>query len=155
MWYNICNYWEKTMEKSAEKTFVEDLWEKSPELVTKIVKKICRVEEEKFGDRLEFVKQVNGVLKFKVYGRVQRFIEVNNFSIRTSYSDNDYENSLISSKWRRFMFACYGEAYAMQYISKRNLQLDKFMADYEQKYNNQTKTALNEMGFKWDREQTK
>ena len=135
--------------------FVEDLWEQNPELVIKAIKKICRVEEEKFGDRLEFVEQANGVLKFKVYGRCQRFIEVNNFSIRTSYSDDNYENSLISSKWRRFMYACYGEAYAMQYISKRNLQLDKFMAEYEQKYNKQTQTSLDEMGFKLDREQTK
>ena len=53
------------------------------------------------------------------------------------------------------MFAGYGEAYAMQYVSNRNKQLDKFMAEYEQKYNNQTKTSLDEMGFKLDMEQTK
>lgn len=132
-----------------KKTFVEQLWEKNPELVEKQVKNICRVNEM-YGDEFYFNKASNGVLKFEVRGRAVRNIYVGDFAIRTTYSDADYENSPLSSQWRSFMYGIYDKPYAMQYISKRNQQLDKFMADYEEKYNAQTRKTLDQMGFELD-----
>ena len=136
-----------------KKTFVEQLWEKNPELVEKQVINICRIEE-KYGDELHFVVMSNGVLKFEVRGRALRNIQVGDFSIRVT-GDADYENSPRSSKWRSFMYGIYDKPYAMQYISKRNQQLDKFMADYEEKYNAQTRKILVQMGFELDNGHTK
>ena len=144
------------MEKGfREKSFVEDLWENNPELVIKAIKKICLVNE-KWGDKLSFVKiDDDGELIFKKTGRSTFFIIVNDFSIRTTDSGKNYQNSPMSIAWVKFMFNICGDKYAMQYISHRNKQLDKFMAEYEQEYNNQTREVLKEMGFELNNGQTK
>lgn len=101
------------------------------------------------GDELYFDELVNSTLKFTKYGRVKNFIFVGDFYIRTTYSGKDYEDSIISEKWRTFMYDQFGSAYAVQFISQRNQQLDKFMADYEEKYNAQTRNMLDKMGFNY------
>lgn len=129
--------------------FIEDLWDKDPELVIKTIKKICNLNE-KWGDRLEFERIENATLTFKKYGRALDFIVVKDFSIRaSSYSSNDYETSTANTAWVKFMYEIYGDKYAMRFISQRNQQLDKFMADYEEKYNAQTRNMLDKMDFNY------
>lgn len=138
-----------------EKTFVEDLWEKFPEQTENAIKKICNLNE-KWGDRLEFERIKNGALTFKKYGRALDFIVVKDFSIRTSsYSSNDYETSTTNTAWIKFMYSIYGNKYALQYIDRRNQQLDKFMAEYEEQYNEETRTVLDDIGFQANKGQTK
>ena len=103
-----------------EKTFVQNLWEKKPDLVSQKIKEICNIDEEK-GDKLQFSELKDGALKFINHGHVSIFIVASDFAIRTSYSGNDYENSKLSKKWANFMYSVYGNKYAMQYISKRYL----------------------------------
>ena len=135
--------------------FIEDLWEKCPEQTENAIKKICNLNE-KWGDRLEFERIKNGALIFKKYGRALDLIVVNDFSIRaSSYSSNDYETSTTNTAWIRFMYSIYGNKYAMQYISHRNQQLDRFMAEYEEKYNKETREMLDKMGFEATKGQTK
>ena len=136
------------------KTFVEDLWGKNPKLIENQIKNICAIKEM-YGDELCFDNMTNGVLKFEVHGRVLRNIQVGDFAIRTTFTDEDYENSQLSKQWRSFMFSQFGNPYAMQYISKRNQKLDRFMAEYEEKYNNQTRNVLKEMGFELVSNRTK
>ena len=133
--------------ENIQKTFVEDLWEKNPVEIIKKITEICLINKD-WGDKLHFVKiDDDGELVFKKTGRSTMFIMVNNFSIRTTESGKNYEYSTMSDRWREFMVGVYGDKYAIQFISKRNLQLDKFMAEYEENYNNQTRTMLDKMGF--------
>ncbi|MBQ8522082.1 MAG: hypothetical protein IJ458_00270 [Clostridia bacterium] len=135
-------------------TFVEDLWEKFPEQTINAIKKICLVNE-KWGDSLEFNGFEDGALIFKKTGRSPDRIVVSNFAIRTTYSSKNYQDSPMSIAWVKFMFSIYGGKYAMQYISQRNMELDKFMAEYEEKYNAQTRKVLVQMGFGKEKGQTK
>lgn len=138
-----------------EKTFVEDLWEKFPEQTINAIKKICLVNE-KWGDKLSFLKiDEDGELIFKKTGRSTFFIMVNDFSIRTTDSGKNYQDSPMSIAWVKFMFSIYSKKYALQYISRRNMQLDKFMAEYEEKYNAETRKVLDVMGFEVNKGQTK
>ena len=135
--------------ENIQKTFVEDLWEKNPVEIIKKITEICLINKN-WGDKLYFVKiDDDGELIFKKTGRCTMFIIVNNFSIRTTESDKNYEHSPMSEVWRNFMFDIYGDSYAMQFISQRNLQLDKFMAQYEDNYNSETRLMLDEMGFNY------
>lgn len=134
--------------------FIEDLWEKFPEQTEDMIKKICGVKEE-LGDELYFDELVNGVLKFTKYGKVNTFIQVRDFDIRTTYSGKDYANSPLSIEWMKFMKSVYGKKYLYHYIAHRNEQLDKFMARYEAEYNNQTEKVLDELGLETSNTKTK
>ena len=141
--------------------FVKDLWEKNPELMLKIIKEISNIDEE-LAKELSF-KGINerGNLEF---GATHLFsycnIYVNDFMIGgTEYLDHGSvrRTKLIneSISWKKSMYEIYGDKYVMRYISQRNLKLDKFMAEYEEKYNNETKAVLDEIGFNSSKGQTK
>lgn len=131
--------------ENIQKTFVEDLWEKNPVEVIKKITEICQINKN-WGDKLHFVKiDDDGELIFKKTGRSTMFIIVNSFHIRTTESGKNYEYSPLSEAWRNFMFDAYGHKYAIQFISQRNLQLDK----YEDNYNSETRLMLDKMGFNY------
>lgn len=137
-----------------EKTFIEDLWEKNPELVKDKLSEILDVEQE----RLIYDKKTkaNGYLRFGIKSRYARGYEdgviVNDYRIRFM---QDKSRPEIVADWVSFMFENCGKPYAMQYISKRNKQLDKFMAEHKEKYNAETRTVLEQMGFDINKGQTK
>lgn len=128
-----------------EKTFVEDLWDKDPVLVTNSVKRIFNVKE-KIGDKLVFLGKKNGALVFEKYGHCPEGFVLRDFGI-----DGYNFDSRVAEEWRTVMFEVYGTAYAMQLISQRNMQLDKFMAKYKENYNTQTRNALDNMGFNYEK----
>ena len=141
--------------------FIERLWEENPELLIKAIKKICNIDED-LAKAISFDGvDKNGNLKFSAQYSVDYCkVYLNDFYIQ----GEEYEERGLtrhtrmifdSSNWMKFMYNVYGDKYAMQYISKRNQKLDKFMADYEEKYNNETRKMLSEMGFEAIKGQTK
>ncbi len=129
--------------------FIEKLWEENPELVIKAVKKIFDVREEK-GDRLEFVEAGNGALRFKKYGHCSFGIVLTDFEV---YGQNI--NSGYNVKWMKFIYNEFGDVYIYQYIAYRNSKLDKFMAEYENKFNDETVKTINQLGFEMNNGKTK
>lgn len=144
------------MEKNfSQKSFVEDLWEKDPELVVKVIKNICLVNE-KWGDKLSFVKiDEDGELIFKKTGRSTFFIIVNDFSIRTTDSGKNYQNSPRSIAWIKFMFSVYGDKYVYQLISHGNKEFDEYIEKLKVEHENQTIEILDAIGFEINKGQTK
>ena len=124
--------------------FVEDLWEKNPELFKKGLSEVLDVDKE----RLVNDKKGNGYLRFGIkslYGKgYEDGVIVNDYKIRFM---QDKSRPEIVDFWVKFMYEIYGDKYAMGFISQRNQQLDKFMADYEEKYNAKTRQMLDVMGF--------
>lgn len=138
--------------KDINKTFVEDLWEKNPELLTKAVKKIFNIKEER-GDSIKFEDLRNGELVFHFKKQMDVYsttILLRDFEVYGRKINDSYMPA-----WMRFMYKVYGDKYAMQYISYRNKELDKYMAKYEEKYNSLTRRVLDEMGFEATKGQTK
>ena len=132
-----------------EKTFIEDLWEKNPELVRSKVASICSYRDD--------ATQYYRLLKHTKEGLVFRAsfmhnchdILVSDFGIKyITSTDLDSKDKTIN--WIKFMYSVYDKKYAYQFISHRNQQLDRFMEQYEEKYNNQTLKMLDEMGFDVD-----
>ena len=141
--------------------FVKDLWEKNPKWMLKTIKEVSNIDEE-LARKLSF-KGINerGNLEFGAT-HLSSFcnIYVNDFMIGgTEYLDHSSvrHTNLINKNitWMKSMYEIYGDKYVMRYISQRNLKLDKFMAEYEEKYNNETKTVLDEIGFNSSKGQTK
>lgn len=144
-----------------ENTFVKDLWGKNPELVIKAIKKVCNIDEE-LAKSLSFERiDENGGLKFRAkYVFDYCDICVGDFYMGgTEYIDRGPVRTtrILSNSigWMEFMYSVYGDKYAMQYITERNKKLDKYMAEYEENYNNQTRKVLAQMGFGNSKGQTK
>lgn len=132
--------------------FVEKLWEEQPDLVVKAIKKVWDIREER-GDTLEFIKIREGEIIFQKHARYSYYehsIIIRDFEVYANKVNNSYE-----PKWVKFMYKVYGDKYAIQYISHRNKQLDKFMAEYEEKYNKETRKVLDDMGFQASKGLTK
>ncbi len=121
--------------------FIENLWEEKPEMVTKAIKKIFDIREER-GDSLEFTQAGNGALRFEKYGHCSFGIVLTDFEVYGSTVNSGY-----NIKWLKFMYNVYGDKYALQYISHRNKALDKFVEEYKDNYNQKTKIVLDEIGF--------
>jgi len=121
--------------------FIEKLWEENPELITKAVKKIFEVREDR-GDSLKFVCIGNGALRFEKYGHCSFGIVLTDFEV---YGQD--VNSGRNIKWMKFMKSVLGEKYLYYFIAYRNNKLDKFMAEYEDNYNKETKKVLAELGM--------
>ena len=126
--------------------FIEDAWKKNPEFIINTIKKLCHVREE-YGDTLEFKNLHKGVLEFQKLGHVSTFINVSDFAIRTSYSGENFETSPLSIQWMKEMTNAIGPQYIFQFIAQRNKQLDKFLAEYEKKYNAETKEIVTKLGL--------
>ncbi|MFQ6723704.1 MAG: hypothetical protein ACLRFE_00015 [Clostridia bacterium] len=122
--------------------FIEDLWEKFPEQTINAVKKIFDIREER-GDSLEFKQANNGALRFEKYGHCSFGIVLTDFEVYGQQVNSGY-----NIKWLKFMKSVFGKKYLYYYIAYRNEKLDKFMAEYEADYNNQTKKVLAELGMK-------
>ena len=135
--------------------FIEELWEKYPEQTINVIKKITKLKDYSF----EYVEFENNCLKFDVYddedAEYKFTIYVSDFYMNVCTSVEDYEISKQTIQWIKFMYSIYGNKYALQYISKRNQQLDKFMAEYDEKHNNQTRKVLEEIGFQSNKGKTK
>ena len=134
--------------------FIEKLWEENSELVIKVVKRIFGINEER-GDTFKFEKSENGVLNFSVFGRECCNIYVSDFDIGTIYSIPFKVDSAISIRWLKFMYKTFGDKYIYHFIAHRNNELDKFIAAYEEEYNDQTKKILNGIGFNVNNDKTK
>ncbi|MBQ3502314.1 MAG: hypothetical protein IJA72_01450 [Clostridia bacterium] len=134
--------------------FIEKLWEEKPELVVKEVKKIFGVNKEK-GDRLKFKKLENGVLTFVKYGHDGFNVYVNDFSVSTINAIPYKLETKQVKDWMSFMFDEFGDEYIYEFLSHRNNQLDKFKAEFESNFNNETMNAINQLGFRMDKGNTK
>ena len=97
----------------------------------------------------------DNALVFIRYGRVREKIYLGDFWISTVRSTPYKANNECALKWVKFMYNVYGDKYALQYIAYRNRELDKFMAEYEEKFNRETRKVLDEMGFGKEQSQTK
>ena len=126
--------------------FIEKLWEENPKRVERAVKSIFSVRED-WGDGIEFKKIEDNALVFIRYGRVREKIYLGDFWVSTVRSTPYKANNECALKWVKFMYNVYGDKYALQYIAYRNRELDKFMAEYEEKFNRETRKVLDEMGF--------
>ena len=130
--------------------FIEKLWQQNPKTVEDMLKRICELRDEK-GDKIEHKGLKNGYMHFDVSNEDDDYqfdLYVNDFKISVSTICEEHKATKYDVRWMKFMYKIYGDEYAMQYISHRNKQLDKFMHDYEQKYNKQTVSILAEMGDK-------
>ena len=127
-----------------QKSFVEDLWEQNPELIKDKLSEILDVEK----NRLVYSNKTkdSGYLGFGIK-------EVSGKNYEDSIIVKDYKIKFIQDKsrpeivdgWMSFMFGNCGKPYALKFISKRNQQIDKFMAEYEEKYNAETRNILDKM----------
>lgn len=122
--------------------FIEDLWEKHPEQTINAIKKIFDVREER-GDNLKFVCIGNGALRFEKYGHCSFGILLTDFQ---AYGQD--VNSRYNIAWLKFMTSVYGKKYVSAFISHRNNVLDRYMAEYEENYNQQTNNILDELGVR-------
>lgn len=134
--------------------YIEKLWEQNPKMVERAVKSIFNLRED-WGDSLEFKKIEDNVLIFFKDGRSRENIYLSDFWISTVRSIPYKADNELALKWVKFMYNVYGDKYALQYISYRNQELDKFMAEYEENYNNQTRKVLAQIGFGKEKGQTK
>ena len=121
--------------------FIEKLWEENPELVIKAVKKIFDIREDR-GDSLEFKQAGNGALRFEKYGHCSFGIVLTDFEVYGQKVNSGY-----NIKWMKFMKRELGLKYVYHFIAYRNEKLDKFMAEYEDDYNKETKQVLGELGL--------
>ena len=121
--------------------FIEKLWEKNPELVIDEIKNIFNVKEER-GDSLHFVGAGNGALRFSKNGHHTFTIFVRDFEVFGCKAD-----SKRNIEWIQFMHKVCGDRYVYYYISHRNKELDKLVEEFKNKYNNQTRNVLVEVGF--------
>ena len=133
--------------------FIEKLWQENPSLVLKAIKKIADMDIELAKELSFHGVDEKGYLKFGV-GNINGYctVHVSDFSFQGSKSADwggvvNTRTISNSADWMKFMYKVFGKEYAMQYISKRNQEFDKFMAEYEEKYNNVTNTMLDEMGY--------
>jgi len=142
-------------------TFVKDLWEKNPELVIKAIIKVGKIDEE-LAKRLSF-KGIDekGSLEFGAHRSFDYCnVCVGDFNISgTEYIDRGgvRNTRFISNSvgWMKFLYSVYDDKFALQFISQRNQQLDKFMAEYEEKYNEETRHVLDKMGYGINKDHTK
>lgn len=138
----VVNFKEKNM-------FIEDLWKKFPEQTENAIKKIFDIRESR-GDTLEFVCISNGALRFEKYGHCSFGIVLTDFEVYGHAVNSGY-----NIKWMKFMKSVFGDKYLYHYIAYRNNKLDKFMAEYEDNYNNETRKVLDEIGFEANKCKTK
>ena len=129
--------------------FIEKLWEEKPELVIKAVKKVWDIREER-GDSLKFVQEGNGELRFEKYGHCSFGIVLTDFEVYGCKPNSRY-----NIEWMKFMHKVFGDKYLYHYIAYRNNKLDKYMAEYEEQYNEETRTVLDKIGFQANKGQTK
>lgn len=126
--------------------FVEDLWKDSPERLKKAVKAIFKISEIN-GECIVNAELKNDCLVIAVYNEDDEFsynVYLSDFNVWLSYEDDKISEA--TTKWLKFMYSVYGDKYVMRYITQRNKNLDKFMAEYEDNYNNETRKVLAEMG---------
>lgn len=140
--------------QEREMAFIEDLWERKPKAVIAKVEEIFDVREE-MGDRLKFKKLENGVLTFVKYGHNGFNIYVNDFSVSTINTIPYKLDSRYVNDWMDFMFDEFGDEYIYEFLSHRNNQLDRFKAELENNFNNETMNAINRLGFRMDKGQTR
>ncbi len=132
--------------------FIEDLWEKYPEQTINAIKKIWDIREYR-GDSLKFVGISNGALIFEKYGHHSFSIIISDFQVYDCRPNSKY-----NIEWIKFMKSVFGEKYLYHFIAYRNKKLDKFIEEYKNDYNNDTKEILVGLGltkYKDEQNQTK
>ena len=125
---------------------IQKLWEENPKLVEDEIRRLFGINE--FED-FHFVKIDKDRLLFVRRGVVTTRISVGDFDIRTSYSADNYAESSLSEDWRTFMGDSFGlERYAQNLITYRNNDLDRRLAELEDRYNKCTINMLAKLGIK-------
>ena len=124
--------------------FIEKLWEENPELVIKAVKNVWDIKENR-GDTLEFIGINNSELRFQKYSRYSYYSH--SIIIRDFEVYDDKVNSNCNIDWMKFMYNQFGDMYVYQYIGHRNCELDRFMAKYEEEFNDKTMKVIKQLGF--------
>ena len=131
--------------------FIERLWKENPKLTKEAIKKIFKIDTVT-GDGIEFYGIKDDAIVIGMYKSLYSIVSdedviarINDFEVL----DNCFGMSreIYTEQWMKFMYKVFGDEYAIQYISQRNQQLDKFMAEYEEKFNRETRKVLDEMGF--------
>ena len=132
--------------------FIEELWEKFPEQTINAIKKIFDIREER-GDTLEFKQASNGALRFEKYGHCSFGIVLTDFEVYGHKVNSGY-----NINWLKFMKSVFGGVYVYRYLEYRNKKLDKFIEEYKNDYDKETKEILVELGktkYKDEQNQTK
>jgi hypothetical protein len=131
--------------------FVEKLWKENPKLTKEVIENIFNIDTVT-GDGIKVYGIKEGAITVGMYKSLYSIISdegvigrLNDFEVL----DNCFgiSKKIYTERWMRFMYKVFGDEYAMQYISQRNQQLDKFMAEYEEKFNAETRKTLKEMNF--------
>jgi len=123
--------------------FIEELWDKNPELVEKAVKKIYYNYGE-MGNDIEFVGHTNVVYVFVKHGNTPFSIYVRDFDIHASFESKEQcVDSDMTIEWMKFMKRIFGDKYMYHYIAYRNKLLDR----YAERFNRTTKGVLKDLGF--------
>ena len=137
-----------------EKTFIEGLWEKNPELVMDKLSELLDIKR----DDLIHNKEVKGggYLAFCIRPSYmlcnQEEIIVNDYEIRFV---KDRLQPAIVDEWLRFMYENCGAPYAMKYIKKSNKELDIVIAKYKERHNKKLTEVLKVMGYLTEESYTK
>lgn len=127
--------------------FIEELWNKNPELVLKAIHEICKIND-KYGEKLYFEGKTKKGFKFGVYnGRHLYSVYISDFAIEwNEYEDmglinHSYYNHYIV-EWMKFMCKIYGDRYVQAFESYRNTLRDLYIQKYEQQFDKQTETIV-------------
>ena len=132
--------------------YIEELWKEKPDLTIKAVKKIWDIREDR-GDSLKFVGISNGALTFAKYGHHSFSIIIKDFEVYDCKPNSKY-----NIEWIKFMKSVFGGMYVYRYLEYRNKKLDKFIEEYKNDYDKETKEILVELGrtkYKDEQNQTK
>ena len=128
-----------------EKTFIEGLWAKKPELVKAEVAKILHVDEKRLVYRM--VNDSTDHVRFEILekngkwdGECVLVTDLKLIHVRECPVD-------IVNPWLPFMYKNCGTPYAMKFISRRNKLLDSRLTRIKREFNKETEEMLDDMGF--------
>ena len=130
--------------------FIEELWEKDPELVKKALKKVFNVNE-KAGDRLDFSGMKDGVLSCAKYGEQFYEVAVSDYEISVALMNRYSKCDKLSKRWFKFMYNAVGDMYVYHYMAHRNEELDKIV----DRHKKETATMLETVAFNPSKSKTK
>ncbi len=113
---------------SEENKFVNDLWNKDPELVKRVLRKIFKLKETY---SLEYDYTDDGKLVFEVrYDDVRAsYIFVRDFMV-CWWGDTGFANSPESIKWMNIMARLYGKAYVQKFVKTRDEEIMQYTDEF-------------------------
>ena len=134
------------MEKK-EKTFIEELWEKKPELVREKVSKIVGIKKEHLVYRM--LEDKKDYVRFAIIDKKNgiddgRCVLVTDFKLIKVITSTPSD---VIDEWVKFMYENCGKPYAMKYISRENQLYDSRRARDRKETDEKIEGMLNKMGY--------